>query len=487
MVRTPRNVGRGARVVGRDTVKVKKTGRLSRRGDGYPGKVTERHPKWPRHPGRVVHPRLPNGPGLIDVTNLPPGGSPINQVQGPNQGPNQANPNQPGNQNALRNGFNPPPAGETRFVPNEILLNIPADISLPALNLIAQRNRLTQIETRNYTLPQRRLARVRINDLRPVGVVILALQREAGILGAQPNYYYTLEQGPASAAPDSTQYAIGKMKLSEAHALARGDSIRVAIIDTTIDTKHPDLAGTVSSSFNAIGKPDKPHSHGTGIAGVIAAHGKLMGVAPAVNVLAIAAFTSLGSKGTSLAILDGLEHAGTSDANVVNMSFAGPSDPEMQLKIAALRNKGIVLVAAAGNAGPKSEKLFPAAYPEVIAVTATDADDKLFDMANRGNHIALAAPGVSIFVAAPNDSYNFQSGTSFAAAQVSGVAALILARNRKLDPLAVRRILTSTARDLGPPGPDDQFGSGLVDALAAVESAAPKISDVSGAAQTPAH
>ena len=82
-------------------------------------------------------------------------------------------------------------------------------------------------------------------------------------------------------------------------------------------------------------------------------------------------------------------------------------------------------------------------------------------------------------MAAPNDSYNFQSGTSFAAAQVSGVAALVLARNRKLDPAAVRRILTSTARDLGPPGDDDQFGSGLVDALGAVESATPKTTEVS--------
>src|SRR6266850_5578236 len=239
------------------------------------------------------------------------------------------------------------------------------------------------------------------------------------------------------------------MKLSAAHALAKGESIRVAIIDTTIDAKHPDLAGSVSSSFNAIGKPDKPHSHGTGIAGVIAAHGRLLGVAPSVDILAIAAFTSLGSKGTSLAILDGLEHAGTSNANVVNMSFAGPEDPEMQLKIAALRKKGIVLVAAAGNAGPTSKPLYPAAYPDVIAVTATDAEDNLFDQANRGRHIALAAPGVSIFVAAPNDSYNFQSGTSFAAAQVSGVAALVLARNRKLDPAAVRRILTSPAGDPG--------------------------------------
>ena len=275
------------------------------------------------------------------------------------------------------------------------------------------------------------------------------------------------------------------MRLPEAHALVKGNNIRVAVIDTTIDAQHPDLAGTVTATFDAIGKPDKPHSHGTGIAGIIAAHGKLMGVAPSVKVLAIAAFTSLGSKGSSMAILTGLEYAGTSGADVVNMSFAGPSDPEMQLKIAALSKKGAVLVAAAGNAGPQSRPLYPAAYPEVIAVTAIDADDKLFDQANRGAHIAVAAPGVSILAAAPDQGYKLQSGTSFAAAQVSGVAALLLERNRQLDPAAIRRILTSTARDLGPAGHDDQFGSGLVDAFGAVSSAAPKASDVSGSTAAP--
>lgn len=383
---------------------------------------------------------------------------------------------------AQRSGFNPPPPGEQRFVPNEVLLNVAGSMSTSAFNALARRHRLTPLETRDYTLPPRRLARLRINDGRPVATVIRSLQQEANILAGQPNYYYSLEQGAAAAAAtaaDPMQYALSKMRLPEAHALAKGNNIRVAVIDTTIDAQHPELAGTVAATFDAIGKPDKPHSHGTGIAGVIAAHGKLMGVAPSVKVLGIAAFTSLGSKGSSMAILDGLEYAGTSNADVINMSFAGPSDPEMQLKIAALSKKGAVLVAAAGNAGPQSRPLYPAAYPDVIAVTAVDADDKLFEQANRGKHIAVAAPGVAILAVAPDQGYKMQSGTSFAAAQVSGVAALLLERNRQLDPAAIRRILTATARDLGVAGHDDQFGAGLVDAFGAVESAGPKASEVS--------
>jgi len=178
-------------------------------------------------------------------------------------------------------------------------------------------------------------------------------------------------------------------------------------------------------------------------------------------------------------VLKGLDWAGTSKANIVNMSFAGAADSELQRMLAALRRNGIALIAAAGNAGPNARPLYPAAYPEVIAVTATDADDKVFDQANRGTHIAVAAPGVAILAAAPDEGYRMQSGTSFAAAQVSGVAALLIERNRNLDAVSIRRILTATARDLGAPGHDDQFGAGLVDALVAVEQAGPKATDIS--------
>jgi len=152
------------------------------------------------------------------------------------------------------------------------------------------------------------------------------------------------------------------------------------------------------------------------------------------------------------------------------MSFAGPSDPALGRILAAARQKGVVLVAAAGNAGPKSSPLWPAADPNVIAVTATDYDDRLFAMANRGSHVAIAAPGVDILVAAPGDGYKMESGTSFAAAFVSGVAALVLERKPQAGPDAVKKVLLSTARDLGPKGRDDQFGAGLMDAYQAVST-----------------
>jgi subtilisin family serine protease len=143
------------------------------------------------------------------------------------------------------------------------------------------------------------------------------------------------------------------------------------------------------------------------------------------------------------------------------------------------------MVAAAGNAGPKSPPLYPAANANVIAVSATDAQDKLFAASNRGGHIAVAAPGVDIFLPAPNEKYQMTSGTSFSAAFTSGVAALMLERNPALNPAEVRAILMKTARDLGSPGRDDLFGAGEADAFAAVSAvvtapAAP-IAAVSGA------
>jgi subtilisin family serine protease len=174
------------------------------------------------------------------------------------------------------------------------------------------------------------------------------------------------------------------------------------------------------------------------------------------------------ARGNSFAIYKGLQWAADNGARIVNMSFAGPVDPTLQRLLAAAYDKGIVLVAAAGNAGPKSDPLYPAADPNVIAVTATDSDDHLFQMANRGRHIAVAAPGVDIFALAPGDEYVFTTGTSIAAAHVSGIVALLLEHKPSLKPGEIRAALTATAQPLGPPRPDSDFGAGLVNAYRAV-------------------
>ncbi|MEJ0075874.1 MAG: S8 family serine peptidase [Alphaproteobacteria bacterium] len=448
-------------------------------GGGYPG-----GPGFPGRGGGIIVPGGYGGPGTVVVVD-DDDDAPVRHGRRKTKKQSQK-PQKQQKQMAQRGGFHVPPANERRFVPNEVLLNISTAASLRAVDAIAQKYRLTRLDVQDFTLTRHRLARLRINDGRPVAVVIRSLRSDARVLGAQPNYLYAMQQGAAvPAAADPAQYSLAKLHLPEAHALAKGNRVLVAVVDTPIDAAHPDLAGVVEASFDATGAADKPHAHGTGIASVIAAHGKLTGAAPAVRILAAHAFSSAASSGTSLNILKGLDWAGKLKANIVNMSFAGPADAELHEMLTALRANGAVLVAAVGNAGPKSAPLYPAADPSVIAVTATDMDDKPFSLANRGTHIAVAAPGVNILAAAPDGGYQMPSGTSFAAAQISGIAALLLERNPKLDAAAVRRVLMATARDLGPPGHDDQFGSGLADALAAVNAASPKSSDASAA--TPAN
>ena len=260
--------------------------------------------------------------------------------------------------------------------------------------------------------------------------------------------------------------------MREAHELATGDKILIAVIDSGIDLGHPELQGVIAGSYDALGKSEEAHQHGTGIAGAIAANARLLGAAPAARILAIRAFGAYGAsaEATSFAVLKGVEYAATHGARVINMSFNGPTDPAMARHLSGARQLGIVLIAASGNLGPASGPQYPAADPNVIAVSATDARDNIFKAANIGSHIAVAAPGVDILVPAPNSNYQVTSGTSFAAAHVSGVAALLLQRAPGLRPEAMRRILEQTAKDLGPRGRDNEYGAGLVDAYQAIRA-----------------
>jgi subtilisin family serine protease len=200
-----------------------------------------------------------------------------------------------------------------------------------------------------------------------------------------------------------------------------------------------------------------------------------MGVAPAAQILAVRSFSGNGraEDGTTFAIMKGLDWAVLHGARAINMSFAGPQDPGIARGVAAAHDKGVVLVAAAGNKGANSPPLFPAADRNVIAVTSTDKNDQLPTFANRGPYVAIAAPGVDLMLIAPNDSLQRLSGTSFSAAYVTGVVALMLERKPDLKPDAVRQALVTSAHRLGANPVDDQSGGGLVDAYQAILAVTP--------------
>ena len=297
---------------------------------------------------------------------------------------------------------------------------------------LARRHGLARLQSQNFPLIGSTIGLFRITDRRSVEAVSREFATEAGVRSVQPNFRYVLQEQKAELTEgDPAQYAVAKLRLPEAHTLAHGANVTIAVIDSGIDAKHPELANSIADTFDALGSKEGPHVHGTGVAGAIVAHARLMGSAPAARILAIRAFGAApkGAESTSFVILKGLDYAAAHGAQIVNMSFAGPKDALIERGIAAMAAKGIVMVAAAGNAGAKSPPLYPAANPNVIAVSATDAQDKLFTASNRGGYIAVAAPGVDIFLPAPDEKYQMTSGTSFSAAYVSGLAALMLERN----------------------------------------------------------
>ncbi len=367
-----------------------------------------------------------------------------------------------------------PPANERRLVPDEVVIELSNSVTAQQVDALQRRYRLTRIESQAFALTGTTLYRWHIPDRRSVATVVRALESDRAVASAQPNYLFALQDGDINAVVnnegDAAQYELAKLRLPQAHTLAKGDNVLIAVIDSGIDTNHPELAGSIADSFDTLEAAKAPHQHGTAVAGLIAAHGKLMGAAPDARILAIRTFDPAGAaaQGTTFNILKGLDWAAAHGARVINMSFAGPSDPAIHRALESAHKKGIVLVAAAGNAGAASPPLYPAADPNVIAVTATDANDKLFEQSNRGRHIAIAAPGAQIMVAIPESGYEVSSGTSYSAAEVSGIVALMLQRKADLTPDQVRAILRATAKDLGPKGPDMMFGAGLADAYGAL-------------------
>lgn len=369
-------------------------------------------------------------------------------------------------------GNTTPAAVSLRTVANEFVAEIDGGLSVTEADALARRHGLTRVSSETFPLIGATFGLFRITDSRAYENVRREFAADASVRSLQPNFRYLL-QDQKSTPPsegDPAQYALTKLRLPQAHALAHGANVTVAVIDSGIDTKHPELANSIADNFDALGSAEGPHVHGTGIAGAIVAHAKLMGSAPEARIIAIRAFggTTAGAESSSYIILRSLNYAAEHGAQIVNMSFAGPKDAVIERAIAATAARGLVMVAAAGNAGAKSPPLYPAANPNVIAVSATDQQDKLFPASNRGNYIAVAAPGVDIFLPAPDGKYQMTSGTSFSAAYVSGVAALLLERNYALKPEALRMTLAKTARDLGSPGRDDLFGDGEADAFAAV-------------------
>ena len=263
-------------------------------------------------------------------------------------------------------------------------------------------------------------------------------------------------------------------------------NVKIAIIDTGIDYNHEDLRDNYDDSgYDWVNNDDDPmddHGHGTHCAGIAAAvmdNGVGIAGIAQVKIMAEKVLDRWGY-GTYWSVGLGIEHAVDHGADIISMSIGGSSYSRwLEDKCNDAWDKGVILVAAAGNRG--SERIdYPAAYDSVIAVGATDRNNRRTYYSNYGDKLELVAPGDSIYSTLYPDTYGTQSGTSMATPHVAGVAALMLAANSSLSNEDVRKILHEKAVDLGASGKDKYYGYGLVDAYQSVLAVAKMSGSISG-------
>jgi subtilisin/minor extracellular protease Epr len=312
-------------------------------------------------------------------------------------------------------------------------------------------------------------------------------------LSLNPDIEYIAQDLPIKTTQQITPWGIEKIGTLPVQATGRnGSGINIAILDTGIDTDHPDLSYVFGFDFSDLlmddADPEDFSGHGTHVAGIIAAQNNdigVFGIAPSANLYILKVFTDDGEGQYSSAV-EAIEwcigtHTDEIEGNeihIVSMSWGSEvdlGDPGIEPWINQAYNLGIILVGSAGNDGNSTGTgdniIYPARYENVIAVSSTNEEDQRPTFSSTGPAVELTAPGANI-ISTFIDGYATLAGTSMSCAHVSGSIALLLNSdaptdydtntNEKWDPAEVRNILHDTADDIGQEGKDQQFGYGLV-------------------------
>jgi subtilisin family serine protease len=241
-----------------------------------------------------------------------------------------------------------------------------------------------------------------------------------------------------------------------------GLTLRIGIIDSSIDRRHNAFANAAITTQRFVDNESPPNAHGTAIASIIASNDpQALGLAPSAQIYAAEVFDHNEQQGefaSTVSLIKALSWLMTQDVSVINISLAGPSNRLLETALTRVREKGVLAIAAAGNGGPMAQPMYPAAYPEVVAVTATDDRGRAFRLANRGEYVDIAAPGVNIRHAQAGGGFAASSGTSYAVPFVTVAAARLL--QSTTEPALMLDALYASARDIGAPGRDQIYGYG---------------------------
>jgi len=304
-----------------------------------------------------------------------------------------------------------------------------------------------------------------VSENRPLDDVLAQLTVDPRVESVQQNQFF---QGLAALPGDpyaSLQYGPHAVGADRAHAWVTGRGVRVAVVDTGVDTNHPDLADRVVKTINFVEGGEKTFTsdyHGTAVAGVIGARADngtgIYGIAPDADLLAVKACWHR-RPGTSEAwcsswtLAKAIDFAIVEHVRVLNLSLSGPPDPLLRrLIVKAISEQNITVVAAVMEREDPALS-FPANLSTVIAVIASDAQDHV--RAHVGKQpTLLAAPGIEVLTTVPNGAYDFLSGSSFATAHVSGIVALLLEGNPQLSPREVRDLLVDSGHPVNGNDPE---------------------------------
>ncbi len=296
---------------------------------------------------------------------------------------------------------------------------------------------------------------------------------EAIALGAVPGALGDLAvEDQPSALAETIPAGVAQIGAPKAWENGMGNGIKVFVLDTGIDSEHPDLKGNFKGGISFVPTESSWkdfNSHGTHCAGTIAATytgSGVVGVAPKAYLYAVKVLSGSGS-GQYSWIISGIDWVMKKKGpRIISMSLGGSSGSTALQKICEAANKkGVLLVAAAGNSGPGPNTVgYPAKYPTVMAVSAIGSDNVIAGFSSRGEEVEICAPGVNTLSTIPNGKYGRKSGTSMACPHVSGVAALTWGTHRFSNNKEIRSLLRSTADPLGVAGRDDLYGYGRVDA-----------------------
>jgi len=330
---------------------------------------------------------------------------------------------------------------------------------------------------------------VELEELSKLGVFILEIPAQAeakktqdvmsvpGVWAVEPDYFVQAVDTIPNDPKFANQYGLISIRAPQGWDLSTGsNSVTIAIVDSGVDLGHVELVSKLTAGYDFVNNDSVPNDdfgHGTHVAGIAAASGNngvgIAGVSWGARIMPIKVLDSHGN-GTYANVAMGISWAVDHGAQVINMSLGGtPASAVLQSAVTYAQIHNVLMVAATGNSG-SSFVLYPARYPEVMAVGASNLSNQPAGFSNHGPEVDVAAPGENIYSLWPGG-YSTLTGTSMSAPHVSGLAAILFGYVSSAD--SVRTIIDSTALDIGPAGWDQFSGAGLIQMDAALAQVVP--------------